>query len=191
MSFLELFILAVGLSMDAFAVAICAGLAMAKANLKKALIVGLYFGIFQAGMPLIGYLIASLFAERIFTYGDWVAFAVLSFLGGKIIFDSFKRGDDKQTDQEQSLSFATMLPLAFATSIDALAVGASFAFIQVSIIPAVAFIGITTFVISMAGVKIGNIFGIRFKSKAQVAGGVILVLIGLKILLEHLGVIIL
>jgi len=191
MSFLELFILAVGLSMDAFAVAICAGLAMAKANLKKALIVGLYFGIFQAGMPLIGYLIASLFAERIFTYGDWVAFAVLSFLGGKIIFDSFKRGDDKQTDQEQSLGFATMLPLAFATSIDALAVGASFAFIQVSIIPAVAFIGITTFVISMAGVKIGNIFGIRFKSKAQVAGGVILVLIGLKILLEHLGVIIL
>ena len=189
MSFLELFILAIALSMDAFAVAICAGLTMAKVNLRKALIVGMYFGTFQAGMPLIGYLIASLFAERVFTYGDWVAFAVLAFLGGKMIFDSFRKDDEKINNQEQSLKLTTMLPLAIATSIDALAVGASFALIQVSIVPAVIFIGITTLVISMAGVKIGNLFGIRFKAKAQIAGGIILVLIGLKILLEHLGVI--
>ena len=191
MSFLELFILAVGLSMDAFAVAICAGLTMTKVNIRKALIVGLYFGVFQAVMPLIGYLVASLFAERVFTYGDWVAFAVLSFLGGKMVFDSFRKDAEQSNNQEQSLKLAAMLPLAIATSIDALAVGASFAFIQVSIVPAVTFIGITTLVISMAGVKIGNIFGIRFKSKAQIVGGIILILIGLKILLEHLQVIIL
>jgi len=191
MSFLELFILAIGLSMDAFAVAICAGLTMAKVNIKKALTVGLYFGISQAVMPLIGFLIASLFADRVFTYGDWVAFMVLSFLGGKMIFDSFKKDGEKITSNEQSLRFTTMMPLAIATSIDALAVGASFAFLQVNIIPAVTFIGITTLAISMAGVKIGNIFGIKFKSKAQFAGGVILMLIGLKILLEHLEFIIL
>ena len=191
MSFLELFILAIGLSMDAFAVAICAGLTMAKVNMKKALTVGLYFGISQAVMPLIGFLIASLFADRVFTYGDWVAFMVLSFLGGKMIFDSFKKDGEKITSNEQSLRFTTMMPLAIATSIDALAVGASFAFLQVNIIPAVTFIGITTLAISMAGVKIGNIFGIKFKSKAQFAGGAILMLIGLKILLEHLEFIVL
>ena len=187
MGLIELFILAVGLSMDAFAVAVCAGLTMVKVNIKKALIVGAYFGVFQAGMPLIGYLLASLFAERILIYGDWIAFALLSFLGGKMIFDSLK--SDNQTDtREQSLKLTTMLPLAIATSIDALAVGVSFAFLQINIVPAVILIGITTLVISMAGVKIGNMFGNKFKSKAQLAGGVILVLIGLRILLKHLGV---
>jgi len=188
MNSIELFILAVGLSMDAFAVAICTGLTMEKVNIKKALIVGVYFGVFQAGMPLIGYLLASLFAESVIVYGNWIAFVLLTFLGGKMIFDCLKN-DNKTDTREQSLRLAAMLPLAIATSIDALAVGVSFAFLQISIVPAVILIGITTLVISMAGVKIGNIFGTKFKSKAQLIGGVILILIGLRILLEHLGVI--
>jgi len=188
MGIIELLILAVGLSMDAFAVAICAGLTMDKVSIKKALTVGVYFGVFQAGMPLIGYLLASLFAERILAYGDWIAFVLLSFLGGKMIFDSLKNEGNTDT-REQSLKLKTMLPLAIATSIDALAVGVSFAFLQINIVPAVIIIGVTTLVISMAGVKIGGIFGTKFKSKAQFAGGVILVLIGLRILLEHLNVI--
>ena len=183
MGFLELFLLAVGLSMDTFAVAVCIGLNMRKADMKKALTVGIYFGGFQAVMPLIGYFTASLFAEKIVVYDHWIAFALLGFLGGKLIADSF---DKKNNPHEYSLKFSKMLPLALATSIDALAVGVSFAFLQVKIIPAVSAIGVTTLIISMAGVKIGNIFGVRFKSKAQLAGGIILVLIGLKILFEHL-----
>jgi len=208
MKFIELFLLAVGLSMDAFAVAVCAGLTMPKLNIKKALVIGLYFGIFQAVMPLIGYLIATLFADKIIAYDHWIAFALLCFLGGKMILESFKKdgcldrecpddvcsdrkcpGGEKPNRKETSVKPAQMLPLALATSIDALAVGVSFAFLRVNIIPAVSFIGITTFALSLAGVKIGNIFGTRFKSKAELAGGVILVLIGLKILLEHLNVI--
>ena len=205
MGFIELFILAVGLSMDAFAVAVCAGLTMAKVNLKKALIIGFYFGIFQAGMPLIGYFVAGLFAERIIAYNHWIAFGLLGFLGGKMIIDSLKKEgctdrecpvnidtcEDRTcpNNQEQPLTPAKMFPLALATSIDALAVGVSFAFLQVSIIHAVSSIGITTFIISMAGVKIGNMFGVRFKSKAQFTGGIILILIGAKILLEHLNII--
>ena len=206
MGLLELFILAVGLSMDAFAVAVCAGLTMPRATVKKAAIVGLYFGFFQAAMPLIGYLIATWFADRIIAYDHWIAFVLLCFLGGKMIVGSFKKKGcpDREcprepcTDREcpegerpdggeASLRPAKMLPLAVATSIDALAVGVSLAFLQVSIVPSVAFIGVTTFALSMLGVKIGNVFGTRFKSKAELAGGVILVLIGLKILLEHLG----
>ena len=205
MGFLELFLLAVGLSMDAFAVAICAGLTMAKVSIKKAIIVGLYFGVFQAGMPLIGYFTANIFADRVTAYSHWVAFGLLAFLGIKMVVDSFKKDNcvDREcpaemcndrtcpggNNKEQSLKPAKMLPLAVATSIDALAVGVSLAFLQVSIIPAVSFIGITTFVLSMAGVVIGNIFGVKFKSKAQLAGGIILFLIGLHILLEHFGVI--
>ena len=203
MSFIELFILAFGLSMDAFAVAICAGLGMKKITVRKALIVGLYFGVFQAGMPLIGYLVATLFADKIIAYDHWIAFALLGFLGVKMIWGSFKKEgcsdrvcpDETCADREcpekkeTSLNPAQMLPLAVATSIDALAVGVSLAFLQVSIVPAVSFIGVTTLVLSMAGVKIGNVFGMRFKSKAEFAGGVILILMGLNILLEHLGVI--
>ena len=189
MSLIELFILAVGLSMDAFAVAICTGLTMPRATMKKALIVGLYFGIFQAGMPVIGYFVANLFANKITAYDHWIAFALLCFLGGKMIWESFKKEECGGAKQEASLGPKKMLPLAVATSIDALAVGVSFAFLRVSIIPAVALIGVTTLVISMAGVKIGHVFGRRFQSKAEFAGGIILALIGLKILLEHLEVI--
>ena len=189
MNLIELFILAVGLSMDAFAVAICAGLTMPKATLKKALIVGLYFGLFQAGMPLIGYFAGSLFADKITAYDHWIAFALLCFLGGKMIWESFKKEEASGEEQEASLGPKKMLPLAIATSIDALAVGVSFAFLRVSIIPAVSFIGVTTLSISMAGVKIGNVFGKRYKAKAELVGGIILVLIGVKILFEHLEII--
>jgi len=186
MNFYVLFILAVGLSLDAFAVSICLGLSSAKTTIKKAVIAGLYFGVFQAVMPLIGYAVASLFAEAIIAFDHWVAFVLLSFLGGKMIIGSFKRED--LPEQEASLGPKQMLPLAVATSIDALAVGVSFAFLQVNVLPAVLLIGIITFVMSAAGVKIGSIFGTRFKSKAELVGGILLVLIGLNILLEHLGV---
>ena len=187
MNFIELLLLAVGLSMDAFAVAICVGLTMAKVRVKKAMIVGLYFGIFQAGMPLIGYYAATMFADMIIDYSQWIAFGLLSFLGGKMILESFK---DKQAEEtEYSLHPGKMLPLAIATSIDALAVGASFALLQTRILPAVSFIGVTTFVISAVGVLIGTLFGAKLKTKALFAGGTILILIGVKILLEHLGVI--
>ena len=202
MSFIELSLLAVGLSMDAFAVAICAGLSMTRFTLNKSLIVGLYFGIFQAVMPIIGYYTARLFSENIISYDHWIAFILLSFLGGKMISGSFKKGcpdrsclagkckdrtcpDGRAPDgNEASLKPAQMLPLAVATSIDALAVGVSFAFLRVSILPAASFIGLTTLVISMCGVKIGNVFGTRFKSKAELTGGIILVLIGIKILFD-------
>ena len=187
MSLPELFILAVALSMDAFAVAICIGLTLPKATVKSAVIVGAYFGIFQAVMPLAGYLVASMFADKIVAYDHWIAFALLCFLGGKMIYESFNKEDSTTTGT--SLSPAKMLPLAIATSIDALAVGVSLAFLRSAIVPAVIFIGIVTFALSMAAVKIGNVFGTRFKSKAELAGGIILVLIGVKILLEHLGII--
>ena len=186
MSLLELFILAVGLSMDAFAVAICTGLSMRQITLKKMFIVGLYFGIFQAAMPLIGYMVATVFADSIIAYDHWIAFGLLSFLGIRMVIGSFKKED--VSNNEVALTVAKMLPLALATSIDALAVGVSFAFLQVSIIPAVSLIGVCTLVLSMIGVKLGNVFGVKFKSKAELAGGVILILIGLKILLEHLNV---
>ncbi len=208
MGLIELFILAVGLSMDAFAVAICTGLTMRKATARKAAVVGLYFGVFQAVMPLIGYFIATWFADEIIAYDHWVAFGLLGFLGGKMILESFTRegcpdrecpagncrdrdcpGGKRPDSSEASLKPAAMLPLALATSIDALAVGVSFAFLRVNILEAVAFIGITTFALSMFGVKIGNIFGARFKAKAELAGGIILTLIGVKILLEHLGIV--
>jgi len=189
MSLIELFIIAVGLSMDAFAVSVCHGLTMRKADFKKALIVGLYFGIFQAGMPVIGYFIGSQFADKIVSFDHWIAFALLSFIGIKMAMESFKKDEDNVEVKEASLGFAKMIPLAIATSIDALAVGVSFAFLKVDIVPAVTFIGCITLVLSMVGVKIGNVFGIKFKAKAELAGGIILVLIGVKILVEHLGII--
>ena len=200
MSVIELFLLALGLSMDAFAVAVSIGLTMAKANLKKALTIGLYFGIFQAGMPVIGYIAATQLTDLIVAYDHWIVFVILCFLGGKMIWGSLfdkDRCSDRQcsdkpcTDRickrkEPMLTPAFMLPWALATSIDALAVGISFAVLQVNLIPAVSLIGATTLIISMIGVKVGNIFGSRFKSKATFAGGVILILIGLRILLEHI-----
>jgi putative Mn2+ efflux pump MntP len=185
MNLFEFFILAVGLAMDAFAIAICAGLTMRKADLRKACTVGLYFGLFQAIMPLIGYITAIWFADMIAAYGHWVAFGLLSFLGGKMIIGSFRQND--KSEEETSLRPAKMLPLAFATSIDALAVGVSFAFLQVDIVMAAILIGAVTFALCISGVLIGKAFGVRLKTKAELFGGLILILIGVRILLEHLG----
>ena len=185
MGFVELFLVAVGLSMDAFAVSICKGLAVGKAKWKHMLICGAYFGIFQAVMPLIGYFLGSQFASYIESFDHWVAFILLILIGGNMIRESFSKEEE---EADSSFGIKTMVVLAIATSIDALAVGVSFACLSVQIVPAVLFIGIVTFLLSMVGVKIGSIFGAKYKSKAELAGGIILVLIGFKILLEHLGI---
>lgn len=192
MSIIELFLIAVGLSMDAFAVSICKGLAMKKCTWTKGCVAGLYFGIFQAGMPVIGYLLGVQFKDLITSVDHWIAFVLLGFIGANMIKEALEKDDedeceDCKTDGD-TLAVKEMLGLAVATSIDALAVGVTFAFLQVQIIPAVSFIGITTFVISMVGVKIGNIFGSKYKARAELFGGVILIFMGLKILIEHLGV---
>lgn len=185
MSLFELFIIAVGLSMDAFAVSVCKGLSMRKISLQKSLTVGLYFGCFQALMPLLGYFLGKQFASFITDYDHWVTFILLALIGGNMIRES-RGGDEVETDA--SLSVKSMLPLAVATSIDALAVGVSFAFLKVHIAPAVVFIGVITFVLSAIGVKIGNVFGAKYKSRAELAGGIVLVIMGVKILLEHTGI---
>ena len=184
MGLTELFILAVGLSMDAFAVAVCKGLAMPKCTFKKVAIVGLWFGGFQALMPAIGYILGAQFQEAIASIDHWIAFVLLALIGGNMIHEAL---DNDEEEADASLDVKTMFLLAVATSIDALAIGITFAFLKVNIIPAVCFIGIVTFIISFAGVKIGNVFGARYKNKAEIVGGVILILLGLKILLEHLG----
>ncbi|MBE5962935.1 MAG: manganese efflux pump [Lachnospiraceae bacterium] len=189
MSLIELFVLAVGLSMDAFAVAVCKGLSMKKITLKKAAIVGAYFGIFQAGMPLIGYMLGTQFQDKISAWDHWIAFVLLGLIGLNMVKESFeKEGCDEEKEMQESLGFKNMSVLAVATSIDALAVGVMFAFMKVNIVPAVSFIGVVTFTLSMVGVKIGNLFGVKYKSKAELAGGCILILMGVKILLEHLGI---
>lgn len=187
MGLIELFLMAVGLSMDAFAVSVCKGLAMKKCTWTKAGVVGLYFGVFQAGMPAVGYLLGSQFKEVITSIDHWIAFILLGLIGVSMIRESFGEEDCQEADD--SLDVKTMLTLAVATSIDALAVGITFAFLQVEIVPAVSFIGVTTFIISVAGVKIGNVFGSRWQKGAQIAGGVILICLGVKILVEHLGLI--
>lgn len=185
MTLFNLFLIAVGLSMDAFAVSVCKGLAMEKAPLKKAATAGLWFGGFQALMPLLGYLLGSRF-ERYITHIDhWIAFILLALIGGNMVKESFSREEEKASS---TMYFKEMFLLAVATSIDALAVGITFAFLRVDILPAVGFIGVTTFVLSAVGVKVGNLFGSRYKSRAELAGGILLILMGLKILLEHLGV---
>lgn len=187
MSISELLLIAVGLSMDAFAVSICKGLATKKVGVKHMLVVGLWFGGFQALMPLIGYFLGSTFEEYITRFDHWVAFVLLALIGGNMIREALSGEEEKAND---SLGVREMLTLAVATSIDALAVGVTFALLPgVNIAAAVSFIGVITFVISAAGIKVGNAFGTKCKSKAELAGGVILILIGLKILLEHLGVI--
>lgn len=183
MSTYELFIIAVGLSMDALAVAICKGLSMAKMSWKKGVIVGLWFGGFQALMPLIGYLLGAQFQSKITAFDHWIAFILLGLIGGNMVREGIS-GDEEKTDD--SVSIKSMLPLAIATSIDALAVGVTFAFLRVNIIYAVSFIGVVTFLLSTVGVKVGNVFGAKYKSKAEIVGGVILILMGLKILIEHL-----
>ena len=179
-----IFTLAVGLSMDAFAVAICKGLAMGKTDLKKCFIVGVWFGGFQMLMPPAGYFLGISFADSIKAFDHWIAFVLLCFIGGKMIVEAF--GQEEAGDS--SLSFKNMLVLAVATSIDALAVGVSFAFLGTDIAKPAVIIGLTTLLLSMLGVKIGSAFGTKYKSRAEIAGGVILILLGFKILFEHLGV---
>lgn len=189
MGIIELLLFAVGLSMDACAVSICKGLAMKKATLKEGAICGAWFGGFQALMPLIGFFLGALFAKAIEAIDHWIAFVLLAFIGFNMLKEAFCKCEECEENGGADLSFKTMLVMAVATSIDALMVGVSFAMAgDVNIYLAVALIGIVTFVLSCAGVKIGNVFGSRFEKKAQAAGGIILILLGLKILLEHLGV---
>ena len=184
----ELFILAVGLSMDAFAVSVCKGLSHGKINWKHMGIAGAWFGGFQALMPLIGYFLGNQFESYIVSVDHWIAFTLLVFIGGKMIIEVFKEDKAQKCDVfDTKLDIREVFILAVATSIDALAVGISFAFLRVDIEISVVIIGITTFVLSAAGVAIGKKFGVRFKNKATVAGGIILILIGTKILLQHLG----
>lgn len=186
MGLAELFILAVGLSMDAFAVAICKGLCTKDPSARHYLCIGLWFGGFQALMPSLGYLLGSAFEAYITAVDHWIAFILLGLIGGGMIRNGLSKEEESAND---SFSFRTMLPLAVATSIDALAVGVTFALLpNVNLTAAVLFIGVTTFVLSAAGLRIGHVFGLKYKSRAEIAGGVILVLMGLKILLEHLGV---
>lgn len=187
MGLLELFLIAVGLSMDAFAVSVCKGLSERQLKAKHYLIIGAWFGGFQALMPSVGYLLGSAFEQYITAVDHWIAFVLLCFIGGNMIREALSKDEE---NLDASFSFRTMLLLAIATSIDALAVGITFALLpDVNIVVAVLFIGATTFILSAIGLKVGNVFGTKYKSKAELAGGVILILIGTKILLEHLGVI--
>lgn len=187
--FIELLLIGVGLSMDAFAVSICKGLAMRRVNKKQALVIGLFFGGFQALMPFIGWALGTQFESYITSIDHWIAFVLLAFIGGKMIAEAVRPEDENvEIDKmDPPLDLKEMLVLAVATSIDALAVGVTFAFLHVNIVWAVTFIGCTTFILSAIGVKVGNVFGMKYKSKAEFVGGLILVLMGIKILLEHLG----
>ncbi len=185
MTLLNLFLIAVGLSMDAFAVSICKGLAMEKAPLKKAAIAGVWFGSFQALMPLLGYLLGNRFEKYITHIDHWITFGLLALIGANMVKEAFSKEEEKASS---TMYFKEMFLLAVATSIDALAVGITFAFLRVDLLPAVCLIGATTFVLSALGVKVGNLFGSRYKSRAELAGGILLILMGVKILLEHLEV---
>lgn len=188
--FIELFLIGVGLSMDAFAVSICKGLGMSRLNMRQAVVISLFFGGFQALMPLVGWALGSQLADLITPIDHWIAFALLAFVGGKMLWDAFHEDDGEDGEaKDAKLDLKELLMLAIATSIDALAVGITFAFLQVAIVPSVIIIGVTTFVLSFVGVAVGHFFGARFEKPATIAGGVVLILIGAKILLEHLGVI--
>lgn len=190
MNLITLFTLAVGLSMDAFAVAICKGLAMKKITVGKAAIVGLWFGGFQGLMPLVGYFLGVQFEDKITSIDHWIAFVLLGLIGLNMIREALFGEEEgcSSCEEDADLSVKSMFVLAVATSIDALAIGVTFAFLKVNIWSAISFIGVITFLFSMVGVKVGNVFGVRYKSKAELAGGVILILLGVKILLEHLGI---
>ena len=187
--FFELFLIGVGLAMDAFAVSVCKGLAMNKVNKKQAVVIGLYFGGFQALMPFIGWFFGVSFQKYITSIDHWIAFILLVFIGGKMILEAVKDPDIEEIrEKDPPLDHKEMLMLAVATSIDALAVGITFAFLDTPIVEAVVIIGVTTFALSVFGVFVGNFFGTKYKKKAEIAGGIILILIGVKILLEHLGI---
>ena len=186
---MELFLIGVGLSMDAFAVSICKGLAMEKVNKKQAFIIGLYFGGFQALMPLIGWFLGIRFQQYITSIDHWIAFVLLVFIGGKMIVEAVRDPDLEDIGKtDPPLDHKEMFLLAVATSIDALAVGITFAFLDTPIVEATVIIGLTTFFLSILGVVVGNFFGTRYKKKAEIVGGIILVAIGVKILIEHLGI---
>lgn len=188
--FIELLLMGVGLAMDAFAVSICKGLGMRKVNKKQAVIIGLFFGGFQALMPFIGWLLGSQFQTYITSIDHWIAFILLGFIGGKMIVEALKPEDEnvEVKDLDAPLDIKEMFILAVATSIDALAVGITFAFLDYPIVEAISIIGIVTFIISIGGVYVGNFFGNKYKNKAEFAGGLILVLLGVRILLSHLGI---
>jgi putative Mn2+ efflux pump MntP len=186
MGIIELLLLAVGLSMDAFAVSVCKGLAMKKATIKEEMICGAWFGGFQALMPLIGYYLGSLFAKAIQSFDHWIAFGLLVLIGVNMLREAFS---EEEEQVECDLSVKTMFIMAVATSIDALAVGISLAMAgDVNIYFAVCLIGAVTFLLSALGVKVGSVFGSRYEKKAEIAGGIILIFLGIKILLEHLGI---
>jgi len=185
MELFEIIVIAIGLAMDAFAVSVCKGLSMKKIDWKKAIIIAVYFGIFQALMPVFGYFLGSTFSAFVQKVDHWIAFILLSIIGVNMIKEST---DDEVEKRNDNVDFKTMVVLAIATSIDALAVGVTFAFFEVNILIAISIIGIITFIISIFGVIIGNKFGDKFQNKAELAGGIILIIIGLKILLEHLGI---
>lgn len=188
--FIEFLLIGIGLSMDAFAVSICKGLAMRKVNKKQALVIGLFFGGFQALMPFIGWALGMQFQSYITNIDHWIAFVLLVFIGGKMIVEAVKPEEEEAVEvMDPPLDIKQMFLLAIATSIDALAVGVTFAFLDYPIVEAISIIGVTTFIISIGGVYVGNFFGSRYKNKAELAGGLILVLLGVKILLEHLGII--
>ena len=194
MSFPELFLIALGLSMDAFAVSVCQGLSLPRLRVRYALLVGLYFGIFQAVMPLLGWELGDYFQETIVSVDHWIAFGLLTLLGVNLIREAANQDENIDSEifqnisgiQKQIFAPSTMLPLALATSIDALAVGVTFAFLEVPILPAITLIGVTTLLLSMIGTAAGHLFGLRLKARAEIAGGVILIFIGVKILAEHL-----
>ena len=187
MRILEILLLGIGLSMDAFAVSICKGLSTKRLQAKHYLIIGAWFGGFQALMPTIGYFLGSTFEQYITAFDHWIAFVLLAAIGAGMIKESLSK---EESDGNDSFSFKTMLLLALATSIDALAVGVTFALLpDVNVPLAVSLIGVTTFAFSAAGLRVGNVFGLRYKARAEFAGGLILILIGLKILLEHLGIV--
>ena len=189
--FLTLFLIGVGLAMDAFAVSVCKGLAMRKVNPRQAVVIGTFFGGFQALMPLIGWLLGNRFEKYIKGIDHWIAFILLGIIGGKMLVEALKEDDEEEEVKcnDGHLDIKEMFILAIATSIDALAVGVTFAFLDYPVAEAVTIIGVTTFIISVAGVYIGNFFGSRYNKRAEIVGGIILVLIGCKILLEHLGII--
>ena len=190
MSTVEILLIGIGLSMDAFAVAICKGLGMRRINYRHTFIIALFFGGFQALMPFLGWLLGSRFAQYITRYDHWIAFVLLLFIGGKMVWDTLHEdGKEEEEFAKERLDLKELLLMAVATSIDALAVGVTFAFLDVDIVSAVIFIGVITFIFSAVGVKIGSIFGAKYKSKSEFLGGLVLICIGVKILLEHLNII--
>lgn len=190
MGFVELLLVGVGLSMDAFAVSVCKGLCMKRLNMRQALVIALFFGGFQALMPLIGWALGTQFEQFITPVDHWIAFGLLLIIGAKMLWDSFHGDDDEQLScaVDGRLDLRELTMMAVATSIDALAVGITFAFLRVDIVASVVVIGVTTFALSLVGVAVGHRFGARYEKPATVVGGVVLILIGLKILLEHLGI---